>query len=242
MARKLRKKSKKKNKEKEQKEHISLEDDLTSRKIKKRRRKRKPVREINKEPHRRKGKLRKKYKNAQCAFLYPTGHRCKRNAVGKSSLCKNHGGSVLIPENAEDGKEVLLIGNSKYDVAHHPLEYINLSREGFSEVEIAATFETSVGVIRKWAEHFKEFATAYEIGTALHEAWWLTRGKANLNNRGFNTSLFKFLTTNKLGYAEKLETKSTNLNVHGVLLVPDKVNEAEWEAANAEDVTDAEIV
>ena len=80
------------------------------------------------------------------------------------------------------------------------------------------------------------FNKAYDIGKAMHEAWWIEQGKSGLNNRGFNTSLFKFLTSNKLGYSDKMETKNMNMNVHGVLMVPDKVSEEEWE--QDEDVID----
>jgi len=80
------------------------------------------------------------------------------------------------------------------------------------------------------------FNTAPEIGQALHEAWWIQQGKNGLTNRGFNTSLFKFLTSNKLGYSDKMETKSLNMNLHGVLMVPDKMSDDEWE--NDEDIID----
>ena len=74
--------------------------------------------------------------------------------------------------------------------------------------------------------------TAFEVGQVLHEAWYLKTGKDGLKQRGFNTTLFKFLAGNKLGYSDKMESKNFNLNqnVHGVLVVPAKVSEEEWEA------------
>ena len=78
-----------------------------------------------------------------------------------------------------------------------------------------------------------------EIGEAMHETWYLLQGKNNLENPRFNTGLFKFLTANKLGYAEKVESKNINMNAHGVLLIPNQQSEDEW-AANAQKVINAD--
>jgi len=180
----------------------------------------------------------KRYKPQRCAYVDENGVQCRFKAVGKSTLCKKHGGDPIIKDNliTMDEASQLIIGASKFDIASHPILYIELSREGLSEVEIAAQFGVSVETIRKWAEKYEIFNRAYDIGKAMYEAWWLVQGKSGLGNRFFNTSLFKFLTSNKLGYSDKMETKALNMNVHGVLLVPDKVSEDEWE--KDEDVID----
>ena len=186
-----------------------------------------PVGESQKIP---KTKIIKKYIKQKCAFIDDNGIQCKRNAVGKSTLCKRHGGKVIIKENLVQKNEEHLIGlNTKFDPSYHPLHFIDMSRMGLSEVEIAAKFEVGIGTMKSWSEKYAEFNTAYEIGQALHESWWLTQGKSGLRDRGFNTTLFKFLTANKLGYSEKIESKNTNMNVHGVLVIPNKQTEDEWE-------------
>jgi len=178
----------------------------------------------------------KRYIKAKCDFVYPDGCTCRNNAVGKGTLCRKHDGDPIIKENMIPitTERSLVHYNSKFDPAVHPLMYIELSRTGMSKVEIAAHMETSVSALQSWAEKFESFHTASEIGDALHEAWWIQRGKGGLDSRNFNTSLFKFLTSNKLGYSDKMETKSTNLNIHGVLLAPDAVSEDQWEAENEE--------
>ena len=179
----------------------------------------------------------KKYKKQKCSFVYSTGKECSRKAVGKSTLCEKHGGSRIIKENLIPAKleTALLSPASKYDPITHPTRFIDHSREGMSDVEIAAEFQVGVETLRGWAEKYEMFNIAFDIGKALHEAWWLQQGKDGLNNRGFNTALFKFLTSNKLGYSDKMETKNLNMNVHGVLVVPDKQTEDEWEK-------DAEVI
>ncbi len=180
----------------------------------------------------------KRYVKQKCAFIHTDGHKCKNYAVGKGSLCRTHGGDPIIKENLIPQKyeTQLLSFASKFNPAVHPLQYIDLSRTGMSKVEIAAAMEVSVIALKNWAEKFESFNSAVEIGDALHEAWWIQRGKGGLDSRNFNTSLFKFLTSNKLGYSDKMETKSTTLSLHGVLLAPDAVTEDEWENEDAIDV------
>lgn len=185
-----------------------------------------------------KRKVKKYYKKQQCAFVKADGTQCKCKAVGKSTLCEKHGGDAVIKENLYTGTEELMLPNCrvKFNPAHHPLRYIELARDGLSEVEIAAEFEIATITLQDWSEKFESFYLARDIGKAMHEAWWLRQGKDNMNDRSFNTPLFKYMTMNKLGYSDKIEQKSLNMNVHGVLMVPDTVTEEDWE--NDEEVFD----
>jgi hypothetical protein len=150
----------------------------------------------------------------------------KRVSIG-SKYCAAHGGDFY-GDLVKEGQVPTCMMDVRYDAGLHPMKYITLSRDGLSDVEIAAEFEVSLRTLKLWSETYEEFNTAYEIGKALHESWFLTTGRENLGNARFNTPLFKFLTGNKLGYAEKIENK--NLNVHaGVLVVPGQIGEKEWE-------------
>ena len=159
---------------------------------------------------------------------------CKRNAVGDGDLCKKHGGDPVVPDNLLNPSEVpVAMAGTKYDPAIHPKLFLEYSKEGMSLVEIAEEFEVPPRTIEKWSETFLEFNTAFELGSAVYEAWWLREGKENLGNRGYNTQLFKFLTGNKLGYSDKVESK--NMNFHaGVLMVPGKMSAEEWEEGSKE--------
>ena len=182
-----------------------------------------------------KKKLRKRYKKQKCAFIMACGTQCNRYAVGKSTLCKKHGGNPIDKDNLIHSQSALI--PTKFNPAVHPLSYVDMARHGLSDVEIAAQFEVSMETLANWCETFMEMASAYEIGQAMYEAYFLREGRRNLQNTRFNTSLFKFLTMNKLGYSDKVETKNQNQNMNvGVLLVPDRVSVDEWEANNvAED-------
>lgn len=187
-------------------------------------------------------KKRKIYKKQKCVFVSSDGISCKKMAIGKGMFCAMHGGKKdkdnLIPIENTENYMALHTNNSKFKPAYHPVSFIDYSREGLSDVEIAAEFEISVATLKRWADTYELFQTAYEIGQALHEAWWLQKGKDNLTSRFFNTKLFKFLTSNKLGYSDKMETKSTNTNVHGVLVIPATISSEDWKIKAQKTIAD----
>lgn len=191
----------------------------------------------------RKLKRKKIYVKEKCHHIKEDGSRCIRNCIGSGQLCKMHGG-VRDLDNVLSKEALQLMTASvgkitKFNPAIHPLQFIDLSRQGLSEVEIAAELEVGITTLKGWSDKFEEFSVAYEIGQALHESWWLQKGKAGLDSRNFNTSLFKFLTGNKLGYADKIETKNLNMTAHGVLVVPAKQSIDEWETAGIKDEKEA---
>jgi len=165
------------------------------------------------------------YPEAECATP-----DCTNKAVGSSDMCRLHGGNPIIEGNLLSAEEIpdWILAKSKYNPVTHPMQFITFSRTGLSEVEIAAKFEVSVGTMRKWSEKFLEFNQAFEIGQAMYEAWWLEEGRRNLDNRSYNVGLYKFMTGNKLGYSDKMESKNLNVSA-GVLLVPGSMSEDAWE-------------
>lgn len=182
------------------------------------------------------------YPKERCSHINSEGKRCTRLAVGEWDVCEKHGGDPVIVQNLFKGDEIPdILRGKKYDPKFHPMEFLVLAKEGMSIVEIAAEFEVPVRELKTWSETYVEFNKAFEIGEALHEAWYLAEGKRNLDNRGYNVELFKFITGNKLGWSTKTESK--NLNVHaGVLLIPKKKTEAEWEAEHGAQDADYTVV
>lgn len=199
----------------------------------------------------RKLKRKKIYVKEKCKFV-ENGVQCKRNAIGSGQLCKKHGGekdtdNTLSTEGLNLMTKEVALPRLKFDPVKHPMMMISLSTEGQSDVEIAAEMGVGVQTLRQWSEKYEAMSAAYDLGQALHEKWWLEKGKDGLKSKSFNTALYKFLTSNKLGYAEKVESKNLNMNTHGVLVVPSKVSVEEWEAGNSkdsadEDTVDAEVV
>ena len=193
-------------------------------------RKLKPVYEREAVPVR---KHKVRFKKKRCAFIKENGERCKSYASGKGTLCIHHGG--LRPAQGLDPIPFSQYShgvNTVFDPAYHPLKFIELARDGMSDVEIAAEFGVALDTVIKWAADIKEFNTAYAIGKTMYEAHFLRVGSRNLLNDRFNTPLYKYITMNKLGYSDKVESKSFNTAVHGVLLIPSDVSVEEWEREN----------
>ncbi len=190
---------------------------------------------------------RKSYVRERCHYRFKNGNRCKLPAVGSGQLCQSHGGKIVTGEGHDTLTAIIqtmLNKNSKYHPVVHPLDFIKMSKRGMSDIEIAAEFNVSAGTLRSWAEKYNDFGEAYEIGQTMYEAWWLNKGVGGLDDtRNFNTPLYKFLTGNKLGYSDKIETKNTNIN-HGVLVVPGMQSIEEWEGGKKQiedkNVMDAE--
>ncbi|MCP3683849.1 MAG: helix-turn-helix domain-containing protein [bacterium] len=190
-------------------------------------------------PEKKKLTRKKVYVKATCMFHDEKGVRCTRRAIGKGQTCAKHGGEHDVkPLNPETTAFLLTQTATKFDPAIHPLRMIDLSRQGMSNTEIAAEMGIGTRTLLSWAENYEEFSIAFDIGQALHESWWLQKGKDSLDSRNFNTTLFKFLTGNKLGYADKVETKNLNMNTCGVLVAPAKQTMDEWEAGS--DIIDIE--
>ncbi len=187
-------------------------------------------------------KKRKMYKKAKCAFHDISGKRCTRNAVGKSTLCEKHGGIRVDINNTYDPIDtkalVLSDHNALFQPEAHPILYIELSQDGKSDAEIAAMMGVGVNTLKTWSETYRAMSVAFEVGKAMQEAWWLRKGKSGLDSRYFNTTLYKFLTGNKLGYSDKIETKTHSTHIHGVLMVPDAVTPDQWEA----EYVDGEVI
>lgn len=176
---------------------------------------------------------RKKYVKEKCNFVYENGRKCSLNAIGHSQFCKLHGGSY-VSDGAHDvltgGLQAVLQKNSKFNPAQHPMDFIKFSKLGFSDVEIAAEFQVSHSTLMDWVDKFQMMGEAYEIGQAMYESWWLKKGVSGLDDtRNFNTSLYKYLVGNKLGYTEKIEGGANIHNNFGVLVVPNQQSVEEWE-------------
>lgn len=153
-------------------------------------------------------------------FIVKECHECQeRQDRGEHSIALN-----------ENNRGVGPSISSKFDVSKHPLLYIKLSKEGKSDVEIASLFQISLSTLMRWVHDYEEMKEAYEIGQTMYEAFFLTKGVQNLENDRFNNVLFKYLTMNKLGYSDKVETKSTMQGLHGVVVIPNTLSIQEWEA------------
>jgi hypothetical protein len=174
------------------------------------------------------------YKKEKCSFIFPSGNRCAYWAIGNGTLCAHHGGSKYAPETRNIPSPPPMT-NGHYAPAKHIPRYLIMSKEGYSDVEIAADFCVTLQTLKRWAERYPEFGEVMDVGKTLYEAWWLQKGRRNLGNRDFQVGLFKFITGQKLGYTEKIDASVKQSGNFGVLLVPQKMSVDDWENANIQE-------
>lgn len=187
-----------------------------------------------------KQKIFRKFFRKQCQFYKESGEQCRARTAGKGNFCVTHtihAGSGTIHMDTVPAESTLSTLANKYDPIAHPVQYIQLSGSGYNMAEIAHAFNVSIESIKNWAAKFPMFHEAVEIGKAALESWYLKTGKDNLDNRFFQTNLYKFITMNNgLNWSDKAESRSQVQGQFGVLLVPNQMGIDEWEQANTKTI------
>ncbi len=98
---------------------------------------------------------------------------------------------------------------TKYDPAMCE-QVIELMREGYAKVEVAAELGICKDTLNEWTNDSTkpEFSAAIKLGSQLSEAWWMKKGRINLENREFNPTLWYMNMKNRHGWRDRIEEKS----------------------------------
>lgn len=81
---------------------------------------------------------------------------------------------------------------------------IELMREGASRTEVAA--ELGMGsrdTIPKYCEKYPEFDSAIKKGKLLSQSWWEKKGRKNVDNKEFNSTLWYMNMKNRFKWRDK---------------------------------------
>lgn len=92
-------------------------------------------------------------------------------------------------------------------------ELVHLYSEGYSDAEVAAHMKITVREYHQQINNNAVFGKLVEYGRTLALAWWESQARLNVGNKAFNTPLWVFTMKNKYGWADRVETTSTNENV-----------------------------
>lgn len=98
----------------------------------------------------------------------------------------------------EDGR-VTRWGNA-YDGEKSCRVALECFAQGMTFVEVAAELGISKPTIYSWCDRYPAFKSAVELGRTLQEADWSRKGRDNLDNKEFQTSLYRFLSVNQFGW------------------------------------------
>lgn len=78
--------------------------------------------------------------------------------------------------------------------------------EGATDVEVMKELKWTE---KKFSEYYttsEGFKALVDFGRLSAKAWWMQKGRKNLENRSFNTPLYAIYMKNNFGWSEKQET------------------------------------
>lgn len=89
--------------------------------------------------------------------------------------------------------------------------YLEMSKDGRTEVEIAAALEVTTRTFLNWTEQFPSFAQAREHGKILSEAYWTNyfRNAAGGKAGAKDTQSARWIMMNKFGWSDKKQVDAS---------------------------------
>ena len=86
--------------------------------------------------------------------------------------------------------------------------------QGYSDAEVAAELKITLKDFNKHLAENAGFSKLVNFGRTLSTAFWEGLARKNIANKQFNTPLYNFYMKNKYGWADKVETTSSNENTN----------------------------
>ncbi len=87
---------------------------------------------------------------------------------------------------------------------------IDLSKEGASIVELAVALDISRQTLYNLSERDEYFLDTIKKCKRYCEAWWLSKGRTELDNKDFSYTGWYMNMKNRFGWADKQENKNEN--------------------------------
>jgi len=86
---------------------------------------------------------------------------------------------------------------------------IKLKKEGGSDVEVRAALGISQDLWERFNKEIQVFSLTVKRGNDLCRAWWLEKGRENLENKQFSAVLWYMNMKNRFGWRDKRDIDIT---------------------------------
>lgn len=100
----------------------------------------------------------------------------------------------------------------------YPKLLVELLAKGKTAVAFCAEVMVSKQTFYDWVDTHKEFKSAYELGTALAEQYWIELGEANVDNPDFNYNAYAFQMGSRFGIGKTRKSKAKKVSPKGTLI------------------------
>lgn len=104
-------------------------------------------------------------------------------------------------------------------------DIITLASEGASDVEIRAKLGITKDFWYKFKKRGGEFTETLKKAKLLCKAWWLEKGRKNLDNKEFSPVLWYMNMKNRFGWSDKKVIKQ-DIDIKGKVRLTDEEKEA----------------
>ena len=95
---------------------------------------------------------------------------------------------------------------------------LDLKKYGGSDVEARVALGISVDLWQRFIKEVEEFSETIKKGNDLCEAWWLGKGRKNLENKQFSAVLWYMNMKNRFGWKDKTEMEHSPTSALSALL------------------------
>jgi hypothetical protein len=95
-----------------------------------------------------------------------------------------------------------------YDPMYHIPLVLNAMANGACFDELALETGVMPATIECWMHRYPEFKECIALGRTLAKAWWIRKGRLNIHNTQFNSTLFMMTMSNLYGWSRSVNGKS----------------------------------
>lgn len=183
------------------------------------------------------------YQNGCCVFCHEEFHHGQKGfhidhivplSMGGKHILKNI--QLLCPKcNLQKGAKVVETYNNagrsiKYDPDFVLSVMEKMMKEGASIEEVCLELEVSKNSLYRWLADNQELSDAKKRIEEFSQAWWLKKGRKNINNSFFNSALWFMNMKNRFGWRDKQDFSVTTKDFKYVQFQYDNTKQLKNEA------------